>query len=130
MDKIWNSPFSVYIQRVIDLDDTSITHVSKIGKTIHSVNDREHKGYNPLGRSSSHSETEKHYKDTLRAGYIIEWYCINIPVQYISTVDLKNSVSFIHGKSPDIVESELREILKNRTGKKCLENIKPSDMPK
>jgi hypothetical protein len=35
-----------------------------------------------------------------------------------------------NGQSPYIVEQELKKILENRTCKKCLENIKPSDMPK
>lgn len=129
METVWTTPYAVYIQRVIDPNNPNFSYVVKVGKTDQSMEDR-CKTYDSLGRISSTSETEKHYKDTLRAGYIIEWYCINIPVQHNSIVDLEDSVSFIHGQSPNIVEEEFRKIMFKRTGKKCLENITKTDMPK
>lgn len=129
METIWTTPYAVYIQRVIDPDNFNFSYVVKVGKTDQSIKER-CKDYNSEGRNSSTSATEKHYKDTLRAGYIIEWYCINIPVQHNSSVDLKNSISFIYGQSPYIVEQEFKKILENRTSKKCLENITKTGMLK
>lgn len=129
METVWTTPYAVYIQRVIDPDNPNFSYVVKVGKTDQSMEER-CKTYDSLGRIRSTSETEKHYKDTLRAGYIIEWYCINIPVQHNSTIDLEDSVSFIYGQSPYIVEREFKKILENRTCKKCLENITKTDMPK
>lgn len=130
METVWTTPYAVYIQRVIDLDNPNFSYVVKVGKTNQSMEKR-CKDYNSEGRSRSTSETEKHYKDTLRADYIIEWYCINIPVQYTIRKGLKKpSVSFVYGQSPEIVEDEFRDILNNITGKKCLENITKTDMPK